>query len=130
MADNVAILKEMFEQFAVEGLPNFDRLDPEIELINFDTFPITAPYHGWDGVVAWMVDMSEPFDDFDFELVDVHGHYDDNVVVTLRVTGRSRTGGPEFVLEWGAIYTFRDGKVTRAEGFRTPQEALAAAGLA
>jgi hypothetical protein len=74
-------------------------LDPEIELINFETFPVTRRYHGWDGVVEWLVDMSEPFDDFRFELV------------------------------WGAVYTFSAGKIARVEGRRTGEEALAAAGL-
>jgi hypothetical protein len=50
--------------------------------------------------------------------------------VKLRISGRSQTGGPDFELVWGAIYTYRDGQITRAEGFRTPDEALAAAGLA
>jgi hypothetical protein len=36
---------------------------------------------------------------------------------------------PDFELVRGAIYTFRDGKVTRVEGFRESAEALAAAGF-
>jgi ketosteroid isomerase-like protein len=128
--DNVTVLKEAFDFLAQEGTPNFDAIDPEIEMINFDTFPVTRPYYGWDGVVEWFVDMSEPFDDFKFELVDVLGYDDERVVTTYRVTGGSRMGGPHFELIWGAVTTFRDGKIVKVEGFRTPEEALAAAGLA
>jgi ketosteroid isomerase-like protein len=129
MADNVALLKEGFEQFEREGVPDFNLFHPEVEVINFDTFPVTEHYHGWDGILQWLVDMSEPFDDFRFELVEVLAHDDDNVVATLRISGRSQTGGPDFELVWGAIMTYRDGKLARAEGFREPNEALAAAGL-
>ena len=69
--DNVARLKLGFERFERTGVPDFDLFDPSVELINFDTFPLTRPYHGVEGVIAWLTDMSEPFDDFRFELVDV-----------------------------------------------------------
>jgi hypothetical protein len=40
------------------GVPDFERLDPEIEIINFDTFPVARRYHGWDGVVEWLVALA------------------------------------------------------------------------
>jgi hypothetical protein len=45
--------------------------DPDIELVNFDSFPVTRPYHGWDGMLGWLADISEPFDNIKLELVDV-----------------------------------------------------------
>lgn len=125
----VAILREGFDRFQESGVPDFDVLDPAIELINFDTFPVSEPYYGWDGVLAWLVDMSEPFDDFRFELGEVLAHNDEQVVVTFRVRGKSQTGGPDFELVWGGIVSFRDRKIVRVESFRTSEEALAAAEL-
>jgi ketosteroid isomerase-like protein len=110
-------------------VPQFDTFDPDIELINFEEFPVTGPYRGWDGVVQWLVDMSEPFDDFRFELAEVLGSRGDDVVTKLRFSGDSRVHGPKFELVWGAVWSFRNGKVTRTEGFRTPEEAVEAAGL-
>jgi ketosteroid isomerase-like protein len=127
--DPVALLQTGFAAFDVDGVPDFNLFDPEIEVINFETFPVTEPYHGWDGVMQWLADISEPFDDFHFELLEVLAHDEDRVVAQLRVRGSSRTGGPDFALVWGAIMTYRDGKLIRAEGFRTPEEALAAAEL-
>jgi ketosteroid isomerase-like protein len=80
-------------------------------------------------MVDWLVDISEPFDEFRFELGDVLAYHDEHVVTTCRARGDSRTGGPPFDLVWGVVWTFRDGKVTRVEGFRTADEALEAAGL-
>jgi hypothetical protein len=46
-------------------------------------------------------------------------------VTAVRAAGTSRVGGPPFELEWGAIYSFRDGMLVLARGFRTPAEARA-----
>jgi ketosteroid isomerase-like protein len=80
-------------------------------------------------MVAWLAEVSEPFDDFRFELVDVLAHDAERVVTTCRVKGDSRRGGPPFELVWGVVWTFRGGKVVRAQGLRTADEALEAAGL-
>ena len=127
--ENVAALREAFARFEREGVPDFEAFDPDVELINFDSFPVTRPYHGWDGMVAWLRDVSEPFDEVRFELVEVLAHDDERIVTTCRVTADSRTGGPPLELDWGVVWTFRDGKVVRAQGLRTPDEALEAAGL-
>jgi ketosteroid isomerase-like protein len=81
---------------------------------------------GWS---PWLVDVSEPFDEFRLELVDVLAHDDQHVVTTCRVKGHSRTGGPPFELVWGVVWTFQDGKIVRSQGLRTPEEALETAGL-
>ena len=125
----VALVRDGFARLERDGAPDLELLDPEIELLNFDSFPVTRPYHGWDGVAQWFADMSEPFDAFRFELVEVLADDDERVVTTLRAHGESRTGGPSFELVWAAIWTFQDGKVRRIQGLRTPEEALNAAGL-
>ncbi len=126
---NVARLKLGFERFERTGVPDFDLFDPEVELINFDAFPLTRPYHGVEGVIAWLTDMSEPFDDFRFELVDVLAYNDHDLVTSLRASGNSKSGGPPFDLTWAAVYSFRDGKLFRVQGLRTAEEALEVAGL-
>jgi ketosteroid isomerase-like protein len=127
--ENVAIVRDWFAQLERGQGFNFDVIDPEIELINFDTFPLSRPYHGREGVAQWFIDMSEPFEDFRFQLVDVLAHDDERVVARLRAAGKSRAGGPPFELGWAAVYTFRGGKAVRVEGLRTAEEALEAAGL-
>jgi ketosteroid isomerase-like protein len=127
--ENVEILRRAFAQYARDGVPVFEMFDPDVEVINFDSFPVTRPYRGWDGLGEWLVDLSEPFDNFKFELADVLADDDRQVVTTCRVTGESRTGGPPFELVFGVVWTFRDGKAIRIEGLRTGEEALEAAGL-
>ncbi len=125
----MAILREAFGRFEREGAPPFEMFDPEVEIINFGSFPVTRPYHGHEGMVQWLVDMSEPFEGFRFELVDVLAHDDERVVTTCRATAESKKGGPPFELVWGTVWTFRQGKIAKAESSRTAEEALDAAGL-
>jgi ketosteroid isomerase-like protein len=127
--ENVATLKESFARFEREGVPDFEMFDPDVELINFESFPVTRPYHGRDGIVAWLVDVSEPLDELRLELLDVLPHDHEHVVTTCRAKGESRTGAPPFELVWGVVWTFRNGKIVRAQGLRTADEALEAAGL-
>jgi ketosteroid isomerase-like protein len=124
--ENVATLKNGFARLERDGVPDLQMLDPEVEVINFNSFPVTRPYHGRDGVMEWFADVSEPFDEFRFELVDVLADDDERVVTTVRASGKSRAGGPPFELVWGAVWTFRDGRLVRVEGLRTPEEALEA----
>lgn len=127
--DNVALMHESFATLAREGVPPLEWLDPELELINFESFPISRHLHGWEGVAEWFAEMSEPFDDFRFELLDIVGADGDQVVATHRASGTSLTGGPPWALVWAALWTIRGGKVIRIQGFRDADEALAAAGL-
>jgi ketosteroid isomerase-like protein len=129
VSENTETVRRGFDAFSGSGEPDWETLDPDVELINFETFPVTRRYRGHEGVIEWLTDMSEPFDEFRFELVDVLGEQGDNVVGSLRASGKSRTGGPPFNLEWACVYTFRNGKAIRIEGFRTSEEALAAAGV-
>jgi ketosteroid isomerase-like protein len=118
-----------FERFEREGVPPLDMFDSETEIINFESFPLTRPYRGHDGVLQWLAEMSEPFEEFRFEPLEVLAHDDEHVVYTCRATGKSKSGGPPFALVWAAVWTFRDGKVVKTEGFRTAEEALRAVGL-
>jgi ketosteroid isomerase-like protein len=127
--ENVAALREAMARFELKGVPDFEMFDPDVDVFNFDSFPVTRPYLGWDGIAAWLGDVSEPFDNFRFQLIDVLAHDDEHVVTTCRVTGDSRSGAPPFDLVWGVVWTFRNSKVVTVRGLRTADEALEAAGL-
>ena len=47
----------------------------------------------------------------------------------LRATGTASYSEIEIEIEWAAIWTIRDGKVLRAQGYLSRPEALEAAGL-
>lgn len=47
--ENVAILRRGFATFGDQGTPDLGMLDPEIEIVNFDSFPVTRPYTATTG---------------------------------------------------------------------------------
>jgi ketosteroid isomerase-like protein len=54
---------------------------------------------------------------------------DDNVVVMFHEFRRGKGSGVELELDTAAIYTMRDGRVARIQGFMDPAAAKRAAGL-
>ena len=53
----------------------------------------------------------------------------DQVVAFVRQTGRGKQSGAEIAIDVGHLWTFRDGKAVRWQGFPERGEALEAAGL-
>ena len=54
---------------------------------------------------------------------------EDRVLVLITARGRGKGSSVEVEAYWAQLWTFRDGKATRLEGFTNRAEALEAAGL-
>jgi ketosteroid isomerase-like protein len=79
---------------------------------------------GYKRILAW---LRETFDDarVDAELTDAG----DQVLASLTVRGRGKQSGLETTREFWQVWTFRDGKAVRGQGFTSKAAALEAAGL-
>ena len=66
---------------------------------------------------------------YEIEAEDVLDAGGDTVAVVLRETGEGKGGGIELTNRWGVVMTVRDGKIVHTVVYRTPEEALDAAGL-
>jgi len=75
-----------------------------------------------------MESWSEPYEEMTNELQRIVGS-GDCLVAIHRFRARARHTGIEFDQPSAYVYTFRDGKIIRIQGFWNPGEALAAAGL-
>ena len=87
-------------------------------------------FRGRDAVGAWFGDWFGTFDrDAHFDFEEIHEVGDDGVLVIAkhRASGRGSGVRVEGILVW--LYRLRDGKVTRLEGFDTPEQGREAAGL-
>jgi len=106
-----------------------DLLDPEVTYEDYD-LPDHAGevFHGPAGVVKAVESWAEPYEEMTNELERIVGS-GDCLVAIHRFRARARRTGIEFDQPSAYVYTFRDGKVIRIQGFWDPQEALAAAGL-
>ena len=129
--ENVEIVRRWWEGLNEDGMPPLALCDEEIEIRNPPDFPVRGLFQGHEGVRRW---RDQVFDIFDNprvepeEIVDVHGD-GETVLMLLRATGTASHTEIEIDYEWGAVWTIRDGKVLRCQGYLDRADALQAAGL-
>ena len=112
-------------------MPPLVLCDEEIEIWMPPDFPVRGLFQGHDGVRRWRDQVLDIFDDPRVEPEDIVDVRDDGetVLMLLRATGTASYTGIKADVEWAAIWTIREGKVLRAQGYLNRAEALEAAGL-
>ncbi len=114
-----------------DGLPPLDLCHEQIEIGNVEEFMMQGPYHGHAGIRQWVADGFDVLDGRRFALDETIDAGDGETVVSVqRALGRSTHTGLDFELRWAAVWTIRDEKVVRIQGYVGKTRALAAAGLA
>jgi ketosteroid isomerase-like protein len=69
------------------------------------------------------------WESYDVRTDDVLDAGGDRVAVTLTETGKGKGSGVELSHQWGVVMTVRDRKIVHTVVYRSPEEALEAAGL-
>ena len=93
-------------------------------------FPAANEYHGHDGVRQWAAEVWEVFSEVRHELEEIIEADDGETVVSVqRTQGLMRHTKLPWDVLWAAVWTVRDGKAVRAQGYMTKAEALEAVGL-
>ena len=129
--ETVQIVREFFARL-VKGDPAPELCDPAIEIRNWSDSPVPGPYYGHDGLRKWFRAVNDPDVGLEiqmFELEDVIEVDNERVVTIQRATGRGRASGLKIDQRWGSIISVRDGKISSAFGYPTPEQAFEAAGL-
>jgi ketosteroid isomerase-like protein len=129
--ENVEIVRRWWAGFNENGMPPLALCDEEIEIRNPPDFPVRGLFQGHDGVRRWRDQVFDVFTNARVEpedIVDVHGD-GTTVLMLLRSTGTASYTGIEADYEWAAVWTIRDGKVLRAQGYLNRADAVAAAGV-
>jgi len=87
-------------------------------------------YHGAPGLREWTSDLFEAFgSDAEYRVEEVIAAGAGFVVAMFVVVGRAVGSGDPLELRWPGVMWFRDGYATRAMGYGSRDEALAAVGL-
>ena len=102
--------------------------DFEVVMVGPGYLPQAAERAGPDGFREAWVDWTSPFESFQIEIERVIDA-GDRVVSLVRQTGRTKTGGVEIEAAAAAVWTIRDGKLTRVEFHLDQEAALRAAGV-
>ena len=85
-------------------------------------------YHGHDGVLQWFVDWRREWSDYVME-VENYEDLGDQVLTIERNRATGKRSGVAVDMRTTSLWTLRDGKVIRWEGFPGEEEARKAAGL-
>ena len=125
----------VLDQFAATNARDFPRAmelyAEDVELVvDHEAFLQGGTFTGREAVGAWFADWLTTFEPgYRFEIVDVRD-LGDVVFLDAAHSGRGRNSGIEVTGRTGYLYTVRDGLIARAELYRSPDEALAAAAAA
>ena len=125
------IVRRWWEGFNENGMPPLALCDEGIEIRNPPDFPVRGLFQGHDGVRRWRDQVFDIFDNPRVEpeyIVDVGGD-GETVLMMLRATGTASYTQIAVDVSWAAIWTIRDGKLLRAQGYLSRADALEAAGL-
>jgi ketosteroid isomerase-like protein len=85
-------------------------------------------YRGHSGIRTWFAETRESFEELDLELTE-YRDLGDRVLGFGRVHARGRESGVELDSATGWVFTFRGGRILRAEGYLDPAKAIEVAGL-
>ena len=86
-------------------------------------------YQGWSGFVEFCEEWVSPYDEWDQEIEDLLAAPGDRIVVVTHQRGRLRDTHAWVDEHYGLVYTLEGGLIRRVQMYRTPKEALEAAGL-
>jgi ketosteroid isomerase-like protein len=127
--ERIAALKGVFDAFSRGGdTAVLDLLDPDCELQHHPAVD-SATYRGHEGAVQWAVKYWEAFGSARVETSEFVLVPDGRIIARYDARAQGKRSGAEVAMTGYGLFTFRHGKVFRAESFLTRGEALAAAGL-
>jgi ketosteroid isomerase-like protein len=95
----------------------------------FDGWPEPREFTGVAGFVEFLQAWVEPYEEWRIEVDEILDAGEDRVVALLRQLGRMRGSESQVEMRYGVVYSLRDGRISRAVAYATPEQALKAAGL-
>ena len=132
MASNVDVVREQFEAANARDFARaMDFYADDVVLLISEGWGITAGrFEGKTAVGEWFGDWFRTFaDDYHFEIVEARDLGGGVVFLDAKHGGRGRASGVTIGSESGYLYRVVRGKITQAQLFTTPAEALEGASL-
>jgi len=128
-SSNIAVHDRVVEAVNAREVPD-DVLAPGFRMENRASAVTDYTYHGARGFGEWMGDLFESFaEGARYGVEEILAVGDDFVVARFFVLGRGASSGKPLEFRWTGVTWFRGGKATRAIGYTSGPEALAAVGL-
>ena len=127
--ENLQVVRAVFDAFSRGDMPALLKLaDPSVVFTPIPEAPDVQSFHGHEGLLHGIAQVTEIWDDFSVELREMRD-FDDHVLASLRWWGRGPSSGIQMEVDICALAAFRKGKIVRWQFFESEQQALEAAGL-
>jgi ketosteroid isomerase-like protein len=126
---NVELVRASFAAYEAEDLDAIqEMMHPDFELHEWPEGPGASVYKGMDGVRQALQNWAEAWE---YITAEPRGFVEsgDHVFVFIRNLGKGRGSSIEMEVDTFAVYTVRDGQVSKIQYFTDRGAALAAAGL-
>jgi uncharacterized protein len=125
---NVDVVRRLYSALsAVDASDVIECVDPNVEWIP-DRRVGEYPIAGRERVFEFFADRASMFGEFEVEVEELLER-GDRVLAFLRLRGSGAASGAQFEIRVAHLWTLRDGKVVRGEGYGNRGEGLKAAGL-
>jgi ketosteroid isomerase-like protein len=110
------------------GNPAYEHMDPEISMVESKALPGAAEAYGIEAVQRYIESFANYWEEIRFEPLE-YIDAGDRVVVTARLVGLGKHSGVAVERTWFYVWTVKNGKALRMDGYADRTEALEAAGL-
>jgi ketosteroid isomerase-like protein len=127
--ENVEIIRRAYERWNRGDFGWATVVAPEFEYVASPAFiGLSGGHRGLEGFTRFLEQIWGEFNEPHAEPQEFI-EAEDNVLAVMTFRGRGKQSGVEVNMELFQLWTFRDGKVVRGQGFSNREEALEAAGL-
>jgi ketosteroid isomerase-like protein len=130
--ENVEIVQRVLSAFGdAQQIPE-ELFAPDwlFDLSNFQGWPGQQQFTGIEEFREFFATWTEPYTDWVQEIEQIRDAGPNQVVTTMRQHARLRNSGSWVDLNYGLLYTLREGLIQRTQLYTPPEQALEAAGLA
>ena len=129
--ENVEVIERAYDAWNEAGVDAF--LEYWAENTEWRSIPgdpvYREPMLGRDAVRAYLEDWTDMFEDFRVEPVELRDAGQEQVVGTLRYSGRPRHGDVKVDSLFAAVFVIKQGQIVGGGEYDTLSDALEAAGL-
>jgi ketosteroid isomerase-like protein len=125
--ENVEVVRAIYDGW-LAGDPGYERFDPEIAMAESRSLPGAVEAHGIAEVRRYIESFDKYWNDIRFEPQE-YIDAGDQVVVVARLVGQGKSSGVAVERTWSYVWTVRDGKALRMDGYAERAQALEAVGL-
>ena len=126
--ENVEVVRAVIDGWLRGDPTTLELISDDVVYVSPPTMPDGKTYHGHKGVLQWVVDWRQEWTDYELDVLRVHD-LGDRVLTVERNRATGKRSGVGVDMQTVSLWTLRDSKVARWQGFATEEEALQTAGL-